>query len=75
MSRPSLRRIQVSCIALAHIPLVAVGAALFRDGMRGDIATIASAFLATLITAVLLAAYLRRAVEAAREPRAATPGE
>lgn len=67
MSRSSLRRIQLCCVALSHIPLVAVAALLLRDGIHGDMTIIAIAFVSTLATAVLLAVYLRRAVDRTRQ--------
>lgn len=58
----SIRRIQAVCFALSHIPLAVVALVLLRDGAEGDWGVIGLAFGATVVTAVLLLAYLQRAL-------------
>ncbi|MGY9046030.1 hypothetical protein P775_25055 [Puniceibacterium antarcticum] len=62
MAISSVRKVQIVCFALSHIPLAAVVSILAMDGLRGDLGIILTTLLATVVTAVLLIVYLGRAL-------------
>ena len=66
MTASSIRRVQVVCFALAHIPLAAAALVMALDGLQGDLRPLAATFLATLATAIALVIYLGHALSQAR---------
>ncbi|APE44818.1 hypothetical protein BOO69_16490 [Sulfitobacter alexandrii] len=62
MSENSVRRIQLVCFALSHIPLLTLGVIMGANGFEGDGLVLGAALGATVVTAVLLTGYLGRAL-------------
>lgn len=73
MTSTSVRRVQLICFALVHIPLAATVTVLAVDGLQGDLTPIAATFAATLVTALSLILYLGHALSLAQPaPREAS---
>ena len=66
MTASSIRRAQVVCFALAHVPLAATAIVMAADGLQGDLPPLAATFLATLGTGIALVLYLGHALSQAR---------
>lgn len=60
MTRKIVRKLQITCFLLAHIPLAAIAMFLFYADLSGGTGVLVVAFLSTLAAALLLWASIGR---------------